>query len=126
MATINHRSGDTFGYAGTVSLPTGRAWSAACALRDVKRPQTVASPDVWVRTDLTLVGPNATDSSLDDYLLVLSADADETETWATPASPGKSATLTGAIKFWDDSIPAVEITADQFVVYLTYQLTPHA
>jgi len=124
-AVLWHRQGDTFSWAGVVTLPGTGTWSALCALRDLSQPQT-ATPAAFIATTLTLTGPNTANPLMNDYTLVLSATAAETLAWTAQNTPASPLPLTAAIKFFDNSTPVNEMTTRPFTVNLTYDLVPHA
>ena len=109
-ATIYHRLGDTFSWAGVVSLPTGNTWAAECGLRNTLASPAPALPDFTIPATLTLIGVDPQNSTLNNYTLLLAQDGPTTITWANLITLSGTATLLLAIKFYNTASPAVQLT----------------
>jgi hypothetical protein len=122
--TIYARVGDTFSWAGVVSLPINQTWAAETGLRRTVNGVPPVDPDFTIPTTLTLIGVNANNNTLDDYTLLLAETAANTANWATLTSLSGTTTLLAAIKFYDTQNPVVQQTSSPFNVVLSFPLVP--
>jgi hypothetical protein len=88
MNTITHKRGNTFSYAGTITLPAG-AWTASAQVRDGKAGTLLST----LATTLVAQGANV-------WALALHATSAQTSTWPVSAY-GKTTPLLCDIKFSD-------------------------
>ncbi len=123
---LYHRLGDTFSWAGIVSLPSGNTWSAECGLRKAMNGTPPVQPNFTVPATLTLIGQNAQNPSLNDYTLLLSEDGPDTLAWGSPSGLNSTVTLLLAVKFYNTATPAVQLTTAPIQLVLSFDLVPHA
>lgn len=118
-ACLETRVGDSLSYAGTVTLPAGN-WSAIAGFSDNRDARNVRRYHIGV--GLTLVGPNASDSTRNDWTIALSAPGAATASWPRPDPLASALTFSAAIKFSDDSpIPIVK-TSESFEIRILAQV----
>ena len=104
--TLDHKRGATFGWAGSVTLPTSD-WTASVSLVDLRQPQ--AQGAYGIVATLTLIGQNAADPRQSDYALVLNAPASTTLGWPI-RGPQDVLILTGTVWFKDPAGQVVGTT----------------
>ncbi len=123
---ITMRLGDTFSWAGVVTLPGSGTWSAECSLRGTTAKVTPVEPDFLIPATLTLIGANALNAAMNDYTLLLAANGSATAGWATLNSLNATATLMAAVKFYDNAVPPNQMTTQPISVIVSYNLVPLA
>jgi hypothetical protein len=113
------RAGDSLSLAGVATLPAGN-WSASSSFSTIPSgnpPRTIAIP-----VSMSLIAPNESNPTKNDWAITLHATAAVTATWPV-VIPGQNP-MRGAIKFRDDSESPITKTTGELQLFVLPNIVP--